>query len=109
MRRLFEGGVTNVKTLAAGGDYSRAATIRGRRLIDEIRYILLQYWEGNRGKYTVQDRPYWPDQREAGYRGREQPPYCPTVGIAIINLLYNFCIAIGTGNNERAIWENFAL
>ena len=39
MRRLFEGGVTNVKTLAAGGDYSRAATIRGRRLIDEIRYM----------------------------------------------------------------------
>ena len=39
MRRLFEGGVTNAETLAAGGDYSRAATIRGRRLIDEIRYI----------------------------------------------------------------------
>ena len=38
MRRLFEGGVTNAETLAAGGDYSRAATIRGRRLIDEIRY-----------------------------------------------------------------------
>ena len=33
MRRLFEGGVTNAKTLAAGGDYSRAA------LIDEIRYV----------------------------------------------------------------------
>ena len=40
MRRLFEGGVTNTETLAAGGDYSRAATIRGRRLIGEIRYIL---------------------------------------------------------------------
>ena len=39
MRRLFEGGVTNAKTLAAGGDYSRAATIGGRRLIDEIRYL----------------------------------------------------------------------
>ena len=39
MRRLFEGGVTNAETLAAGGDYSRAATIRGRRLIDEIRYV----------------------------------------------------------------------
>ena len=36
MRRLFEGCVTNAETLAAGGDYSRAATIRGRRLIDEI-------------------------------------------------------------------------
>ena len=41
VRRLFEGGVTNVKTLAAGGDYSRVATIRGRRLIDEIRYITI--------------------------------------------------------------------
>ena len=39
----------------------------------------------------------------------EISPYCQTIGIAIINLLYNFCIAIGTGNNERAIWENFAL
>ena len=34
MRRLFEGGVTNSETLAAGGDYSRAATIRGRRLFE---------------------------------------------------------------------------
>ena len=42
MRRLFEGGVTNVKTLAAGGDYSRAATIRGLRLIDEIRYVYVR-------------------------------------------------------------------
>ena len=74
-------------------------------------YILLQYWEGNTGKYTVQDRPYRPDQREGGYRGRKQniSPYCPTVEITIINLLYNFRIAIGTGNNERAIWENFTL
>ena len=40
MRRLFEGGVTNAETLAAGGDYSRAATIRGQRLIDEIRYMV---------------------------------------------------------------------
>ena len=40
MRRLFEGGVTNAETLAAGDDYSRAATIRGRRLIDEIRYAV---------------------------------------------------------------------
>ena len=39
MRRLFEGGVTNAKTVAAGGDYSRAATNQGRRLIDEIRYV----------------------------------------------------------------------
>ena len=39
MRRLFDGGVTKAKTLAVGGDYSRAETIRGRRLIDEIRYI----------------------------------------------------------------------
>ena len=38
-RRLFEGGVTKAKTLAVGGDYSRATTIRGRRLIDEIRYL----------------------------------------------------------------------
>ena len=38
MRRLFKGGVTNAETLA--GDYSRAATIRGRRLIDEIRYVI---------------------------------------------------------------------
>ena len=46
MRRLFEGGITNAKTLAAGGDYSRAATIRGRRLIDEIRYLRMKQ-EGN--------------------------------------------------------------
>ena len=38
---LFEGGVNNnAQTLAAGDDYSRAATIRGRRLFDEIRYVL---------------------------------------------------------------------
>ena len=43
VRRLFEGGVTNAKTLAAGGDYSRAVTIRGRRLIDEIRYVYIYY------------------------------------------------------------------
>ena len=46
MRRLFEGGVTNAETFAAGGDYSRAATIRGRRLIDEIQYT------ASAGKYS---------------------------------------------------------
>ena len=45
VRRLFEGGITNANTLAAGGDYSRAATIRGRRLIDEIQSA----YESNKG------------------------------------------------------------
>ena len=39
--------------------------------------------------------------------------YCPTIGIAIIDLLYNFLVAIGTGNNVAmlmgwAIRENSA-
>ena len=36
-------------------------------------------------------------------RGREQniSPYCPTRGIAIIDLLYDFRITIGKDNNER--------
>ena len=38
MRLLFEGGDYNIQGLAGGGYYSRAATIRGRRLIEEIRY-----------------------------------------------------------------------
>ena len=37
------------------------------------------------------------------------PPYCPTRGIAIIDLLYDFRVTIGTGNNERAIRGNVAL
>ena len=41
---------------------------------------------------------------------RSRTEYFPTLP-DLINLLYTctFCIAIGTGNNERAIWENFAL
>ena len=39
MRLLFEGGDYNIQGLAGGGYYSRAATIRGRRLIEEIRYV----------------------------------------------------------------------
>ena len=44
-------------------------------------------------------------------RGRERKmsPYCPTRGIEIIYLLYEFCVTIGTGNNERAIEGNIAL
>ena len=34
---------------------------------------------------------------------------CPTPGIAIIYLLYDFGITIGTGNNEQAIQGNIAL
>ena len=64
MRRLFEGGVTNAETLAAGGDYSlaaggdysRAATIRGRRLIDEIRYIVTAIVRG--GKWSSLKRHF---------------------------------------------------
>ena len=37
VRLLFEGGHYNIQGLAGGGYYSRAATIRGRRLIEEIR------------------------------------------------------------------------
>ena len=36
-------------------------------------------------------------------------PILPDQGIAIAHLLYNFHIAIGMGNNERAILENIAL
>ena len=32
---------------------------------------------------------------------RNISPYCPTRGIAIIYLLYDFRVTIGTGNNER--------
>ena len=39
MRLLFEGGDYNIQGLAGGGYYSRASTIRGRRLIEEIRYL----------------------------------------------------------------------
>ena len=45
------------------------------------------------------------------YRGREWniSPYCPTRGIAIIDLLYDFRVTIDTGNNEQAIRENIAI
>ena len=42
VRLLFEGGDYNIQGLAGGGYYSRAATIRGRRLIEEIRYLEFQ-------------------------------------------------------------------
>ena len=42
-------------------------------------------------KSTVSARP----------KGTEYSPYCPTQGIAIIDLLYDFHVTIGTGNNER--------
>ena len=52
------------------------------------KYMLLHDWEGNMG-------------REGRYRNSEQniSPYCPTVGIAVIDLLYNFRVTIDTGNN----------
>ena len=40
-RRLFEGGVYFTQRLQLCGVYSRAASIRGRRLFAEIRYLLL--------------------------------------------------------------------
>ena len=58
MRRLFEGGVTNAKTLAAGGDYSRAATIRGRRLIDEIRYLTFFQLGADKWMYCMSPDPF---------------------------------------------------
>ena len=43
------------------------------------------------------------ERREGRYLGREQniSPYCPIQGISIIDLVYNFRITIGTGNNEH--------
>ena len=38
-RRLFEGGVYFTQRLQLCGVYSRAASIRGRRLFAEIRYV----------------------------------------------------------------------
>ena len=51
------------------------------------------------GKYSIGDRPYQSDQ------GREwnNSLYCSTVGITIIDLLYKFCIAKGTGNNIETL------
>ena len=58
---------------------------------------LLHNWEGNTGKYSVQDRPYRPDRREGRYQGLERniSSYCPTRGIAIIDLLYDFRVTVG--------------
>ena len=39
MRRQFEGGDNKASICEASGDYLSAATIRGRRLIEEIRYL----------------------------------------------------------------------
>ena len=39
MRRQFEGGDNKASICEASGDYLSAATIRGRRLIEEIRYV----------------------------------------------------------------------
>ena len=43
------------------------------------------------GKYSVRGWQYWPDRREGQYRTRELniSPYCPTLGTAIIYLLYD--------------------
>ena len=46
VRLLFEGGHYNIQGLAGGGYYSRAATIRGRRLIEEIRYFVRKHYSG---------------------------------------------------------------
>ena len=39
MRRQFEGDDNKASICEASGDYLSAATIRGRRLIEEIRYV----------------------------------------------------------------------
>jgi hypothetical protein len=41
MRRQFEGGDNKAQVREACGDYSSAASIRGRRLIEEIRYAFV--------------------------------------------------------------------
>ena len=46
---------------------------------------------------TVTARP------KGGTIPRSRTEYFPTRGIAIIDLLYDFRISIGTGNNELAI------
>ena len=61
-------------------------------------YILLHDWEGNMGKYSARWWQYWPDRREGQYRTRELNifPYCPTLGSAIIDLLYDWTVALYT-------------
>ena len=41
------------------------------------------------------------DDTEVESRERNISLYCPTRGIAILDLLYDFRVTIGTGNNER--------
>ena len=41
------------------------------------------------------------DDTEVKSRERNIYLYCPTRGIAILDLLYDFRVTIGTGNNER--------
>ena len=60
-----------------------------------VLYILLHDWEGNTGKYFVRDRPYRPDETIL----RSRTLYFPTRGNAIIDLLYDLRVTIGTGNN----------
>ena len=48
-------------------------------------------WGLFRLRLTVSAQP-----KEGRYRGRERNncPYCPTRGIAILDLLYDFCVTI---------------
>ena len=50
------------------------------------------------GKYSARGWQYWPDRREGQYRTRELNifPYCPTLGSAIIDLLYDWTVALYT-------------
>ena len=62
----------------------------------EYKYILLDDWEGNMGKYSVQGWQYWPERSEGQYRSRELniSPYCPTLRNAVIDLLYDLYFVI---------------
>ena len=82
--------------------------LRGRRKKTAIKYICSMTGRAIRGNIplTVSAQP------KGGTIPRlstEFSPFFPTRGIAMIHLLYNFHVDIGTGNNNREIWKNIAL
>ena len=73
-------------------------------LVGSIKYTVHHFSSGFRGKiyYCMTGRAIRVNIMFEIYRGRKWniSLYCSTRGFAIIDLIYDFCVTIGTGNTE---------
>ena len=83
----LRGSISCSEEIMSGGNLSGVYHFYTMAVTAATIYTICMYylhdWEGNTGKYSIQDRPYRPDQREGRYRGQERniSPYCPTRGM----------------------------